>query len=58
MMILKDGTVVSYNEDYSVNGVHIEIKTQVTEDQKEEIKKTLKEERDLLSLKFLKPCKQ
>lgn len=51
---LKDGTQIRYSEYYSYNGVHIEINQFVTDEQKVEIKKQLKEERDLLSLKFLK----
>lgn len=51
-MILKDGTIVHFDENYSRSGVHITITDTVTDEQKEEIKKTLKNERDLLSLNF------
>lgn len=49
---LKDGTVIEYSESYSPNGVHITIEQKTTDEQKVEIKKQLKEDRDLLSLKF------
>lgn len=51
-LILEDGTIIKYSECYSRNGVHIDIQDKVTDEQKDEIKKKLKSERDLLSLKF------
>jgi len=51
---LKDGTIIKYDESYSIDGVHIWILDKVTDEQKEEIKKKLRSERDLLSLKFTK----
>lgn len=53
-VILKDGSNFEMNEHYSHDGVHIEILEPATDEQKEEIKKQLKEDRDLVSLKFLK----
>ena len=49
---LKSGRKIKYNEYYEYSGVHISIMEPVTPDEKEEIKKTLKSERDLVSLKF------
>jgi len=51
---LKDDTQIKYSEYYSYNGVHITIEQPVTDEQKAEIKKQLKEDRDLMSLKFTK----
>ena len=49
---LKDGTIVKYSESYGYNGVYIVVESKVTDEQKVAIKKQLKEERDLVSLKF------
>lgn len=54
LLELKNGTKIKYQEYYSFSGVSIIIMEPVTPEQKIEITKTLKEERDLLSIKFQK----
>ena len=47
-----DGKEIKGDESYSPNGVHINITSDTTPKEKEEIAKKLRSERDLLSLKF------
>lgn len=51
---LENGDKIAFSEYYSPSGVHITIEQPVTEAQMIEIKKQLKQDRDLLSLRFLK----
>jgi hypothetical protein len=49
---LKNGREIKGDESYSPNGVHINITSDTTPEEKEEIAKKLKSERDLVSLQF------
>ena len=51
-LILKNQKVIKYEESYCYDGVQINVTSETTPEEKEEIAKQLKSERYLVSLRF------
>lgn len=49
---MKDGTIVTFYSALSYNGINVSVSTKLDKDQKDQFKKELKMERDVVSIRF------